>query len=64
MEQLHQQPKQVTKKTVPKKVRKGSVDMKNFSVPEKISSALELDELARLKYSLEKNISKELTKAL
>ncbi len=38
--------------------------MKKYSVPEHISPTLELDELKRLKYSLEKNVSKELAKTL
>lgn len=33
--------------------------MKNFSMPEHISRTLELDELMRLKYSLETTVSKE-----
>ena len=38
--------------------------MKNFSMPDQISSTLELDELERLKHSLEENVSKETTEAI
>lgn len=38
--------------------------MQNFSMPDKVSPTLELDELARLKYSLGKNISKEFTESI
>lgn len=38
--------------------------MKNFSMPEQISSTLELDESKRLKHSLEETVSKELIETI
>lgn len=38
--------------------------MKNFSMPEQISQTLELDELERLKHSLEENVSREFQNAV
>ncbi len=38
--------------------------MKNFAMPDQISPTLELDELERLKHSLEENVSKEMTEAV
>lgn len=35
--------------------------MKNFSMPEQVSPTLEIDELARLRHSLEMTVSKEMT---
>lgn len=40
------------------------MSMKNFAMPDQISPTLELDELERLKHSLEKNVSKEMTEAI
>ncbi len=38
--------------------------MKNFSMPEQISPTLEIDELMRLKHSLEKNVSREAAESI
>ena len=38
--------------------------MKNFSMPEQVSPTLEIDELMRLKHSLEKNISREVAESI
>ena len=38
--------------------------MKNFSMPEQVSPTLEIDELMRLKHSLEKNVSREVTESI
>ncbi len=40
------------------------MSMKNFAMPDQISPTLELDELERLKHSLEENVSKEMTEAI
>ncbi len=39
-------------------------NMKNFSMPEQISPTLEIDELMRLKHSLEKNVSREAAESI
>ena len=38
--------------------------MKNFSMPEQVSPTLEIDELMRLKHSLEKNVSREVAESI
>ena len=37
--------------------------MKHFSMPEQVSPTLEIDELMRLKHSLEKNVSREVAES-
>ena len=39
-------------------------NMKNFSMPEQVSPTLEIDELMRLKHSLEKNVSREVAESI
>ena len=38
--------------------------MKNFSMPKQVSPTLEIDELMRLKHSLEKNVSREVAESI
>lgn len=38
-------------------------NMKNFSMPKQVSPTLEIDELMRLKHSLEKNVSREVAES-
>ena len=38
--------------------------MKNFSMPEQVSPTLEIDELMRLKHSLEKHVSREVAESI
>ncbi len=38
--------------------------MKHFSMPEQVSPTLEIDELMRLKHSLEKNVSREVAESI
>ena len=39
-------------------------NMKNFSMPKQVSQTLEIDELMRLKHSLEKNVSREVAESI
>ena len=38
--------------------------MKHFSMPEQVSPTLEIDELMKLKHSLEKNVSREAAESI